>query len=124
MIVLTLPFPPTINHCYGQRKFGGKYLKPAGVLFKQMVADLVADEGAKTLTGRVSLFAVAYMPDKRKRDLDNLLKLLQDALTSAGVYEDDSQIDDLHISRHYEVVKGGQVKVIVREIDDGERKTK
>ena len=36
----------------------------------------------------------AWMPDKRVRDLDNLLKAPLDALTRAGFWVDDSQIAD------------------------------
>ncbi len=37
-------------------------------------------------------------PDRRRRDLDNLLKLLLDAMNGI-LWSDDSQIDDLHIVR-------------------------
>lgn len=48
---------------------------------------------------RLSLTIDAYPPDRRKRDLDNILKSLLDALQHAGIYSDDSQIDILKISR-------------------------
>jgi crossover junction endodeoxyribonuclease RusA len=54
----------------------------------------------------------AWPPDKRKRDLDNILKSLLDALTYAGIWEDDSQIDDLRI---YRATIGGMVKVRIYE---------
>jgi crossover junction endodeoxyribonuclease RusA len=49
---------------------------------------------------RLSVSILAYPPDRRKRDLDNVLKSLLDALMHAGVYSDDSQIDKLTISRN------------------------
>jgi len=39
------------------------------------------------------------MPDRRKRDLDNLLKCPLDALHHAKIICDDSQIDKITISR-------------------------
>ncbi len=42
---------------------------------------------------------LVYPPDRRARDLDNLGKALLDALTKAGVYGDDSQIDHLTFAR-------------------------
>jgi crossover junction endodeoxyribonuclease RusA len=44
--------------------------------------------------------------------LDNLGKALLDALAAAGVYEDDSQIDDFRIIR-CPVVSGGKVLVVI-----------
>lgn len=38
-------------------------------------------------------------PDNRRRDLDNLLKAVLDGLGFAGVYDDDSQIDELLVIR-------------------------
>jgi crossover junction endodeoxyribonuclease RusA len=71
--------------------------------------------GIKTLEGRVSIFIAAFPPDKRRRDLDNVLKQLGDSLTHAGVYQDDCQIDDLRIIRR-PVEKGGRLSVVVAEI--------
>lgn len=117
MITLTLPMPPTINHAYGQRPGGGKYIKPAGLEFRKAVADIVAAAGHDTLTGRVSLFVAVHPATRAKQDLDNRSKALQDALTHAGVWLDDEQIDELHLVRR-EVVKGGMVKVVITELKE------
>lgn len=68
------------------------------------------------LTGRLSLCVEAYPPDRRARDLDNLLKAVQDSLQHAGVYVSDSQIDSLQVVR-CGIVKGGKIVVAVEEID-------
>lgn len=114
MIALTLPMPPTINHTYGQRRGGGRYIKPAGIKFRAEVAEIVAAAGHQTLEGRVSLFAVIHPASNRRQDLDNRSKALQDALTHAGVWLDDEQIDELHLVRSY-VIKGGRVTVVITE---------
>jgi crossover junction endodeoxyribonuclease RusA len=115
MISLTLPLPPTINHYYGQRPRGGRYIKPAGLVFRQQVAEIVAMAGHRLLEGRVSLFAAIHPADRRRQDIDNRAKSLQDALTHAGVWLDDEQIDDLHLVRR-SVIKGGRVLVVITEI--------
>jgi crossover junction endodeoxyribonuclease RusA len=51
-----------------------------------------------------------HAPDRRARDLDNLPKALLDAITHAGLWEDDSLIDELHIYR-CGPIKGGCVVV-------------
>lgn len=114
MITLTLPLPPTWNHAYGQRG-SRKYLKTAGREFRQQVAEIVAQAGHKTIQGRVALFAAIHPRDRRKQDLDNRSKALCDALTHAGVFLDDEQIDSLHLVRK-EVTKGGKVVVVIKEI--------
>lgn len=119
MISLTLPLPPTINHYYGVRGTR-RYIKPAGVAFRQAVADIVADAGHKTLEGRIALFAAIHPADRRRQDLDNRSKSLQDALTHAGVWLDDEQIDELTLVRR-EVVRGGMVKVVITEIENGRK---
>lgn len=115
MIILDLPWPKTINHLYGQARNGRRFIRPAGVKFRQDVCEIVSAMGVKTLEGRVSVFIAAFPPDKRKRDLDNLLKGACDSLTHAGVYVDDSQIDDLRIIRR-PVEKGGRLSVVIAEI--------
>ena len=58
------------------------------------------------------------MPDKRRRDLDNLLKPILDVLGDYGVYDDDSQIVDLSIAKYTSLEKGA-VFVTVEEIENG-----
>jgi crossover junction endodeoxyribonuclease RusA len=48
---------------------------------------------------QVELSIMAYYPDQRRRDIDNLLKAPLDALTYAGLWEDDSQIQALSIRK-------------------------
>lgn len=115
MITLTLPMPPTINTYYGMRPRGGRFVKPAGLAFRKAVAEIVAAAGHQTLKGRVAMFVAIHPADRRGQDLDNRAKSLQDALTHAGVWMDDEQIDDLHLVRR-EVIKGGQVRVVITEL--------
>ena len=47
--------------------------------------------GRRMLEGDVSLHAVLWVPDRRKRDVTNYSKLLQDAMTGI-VFADDAQV--------------------------------
>ena len=119
-LALTLPMAPSINHYYGQSRTGRRYIKQAGIEFRKIVADIVAAIGAPSFTGRVSLFVAIYPADRRRQDIDNRVKSLQDALTHAGVWLDDEQIDDLHLVRK-EICKGGKVQIVITEINDQKR---
>ncbi len=116
MIAFTFPYPPTLNHLYGQRRNGGKFIKPPGVAFKREVAEIVAHAGHKLISGPVAVFVAAHMPDKRRRDIMNLEKILSDSMTSAGVWVDDHQVHDFHIVKR-EIIKGGLVRVVVTELE-------
>jgi len=110
MLTVTLPWPPTVNTYY--RNLNGKTLISAkGREYRQAVADQVLIQRAgKAYAGRLGVLVEAYPPDKRSRDLDNILKSLLDSLTKAGVWADDSQIDDLQVVRK---TVGGMVRVQV-----------
>ena len=115
MITLRLPLAPTINHYYGQHGVR-KYIKSAGLEYRKAVAEIVAQAGHKTLEGRIVMYASIYPSNRIRQDLDNRLKALQDSLTHAGVWLDDSQIDELHLIRR-DVIKGGQIDVLIFEAD-------
>ena len=108
------PYPPTSNHYWGQvgnRRFVGK----AGLAFRKEVSIIALKRTQSLYNARLKVKVYLYPPDKRKRDIDNNMKSLLDAMEHAGVYENDSQIDELHIVRS-EVIKGGGCKVILEAI--------
>jgi len=115
MISLTLPLPPTINH-YFLRKGNRTFLSAKVREYRQAVAEIVAAAGLKTLEGRLSMFVAVHPATRAKTDLDNRAKGLQDALTHAGVWLDDEQLDELTLVRR-EVIKGGLVRVVITELD-------
>jgi len=66
------------------------------------------------LRGRIAIEITAHPPDRRARDLDNMLKAPLDALTHSGVIRDDADIDDLRITRG-DVVPNGRVYIVLRD---------
>jgi crossover junction endodeoxyribonuclease RusA len=109
-----LPFPPSVNAYW--RHVGKRVLiSEAGRIYAAAVAGLVREDYPKPLTGRLCLIVEAYPPDCRSRDIDNLLKAPLDAMTKAGVYVDDSQIDAISLFRR-EVVPGGRLVVNIEQI--------
>jgi len=80
---------------------------------KRVGLELLA-QGASTLrlSGSVRVAILANPPDRRQRDLDNLLKPLLDALAHGGMIENDRFVDDLRIVRG-PVAAGGFVTVAV-----------
>ena len=53
----------------------------------------------ETMLGPLSVVVEVTVPDKRRRDIDNVVKALLDAMEQAGCYEDDSQIENLIVQR-------------------------
>jgi len=99
-----LPWPPSVNRYY--RHVGYRVLiSREGRKYRMMVVSRLAGLYPK-LDGAVSLTADCYPPDRRRRDLDNLLKCLQDSLVHAGVMGDDSQIRVLHLEMREPVPEG------------------
>ena len=105
---LWLPMPPSINHYYGIKKNGQRYLKPKALWFRREVLFWVKKATFESYPSqppclfqpheKLALQIIVYPPNKRRRDLDNLLKALLDALQAAGVFHDDAAIKDLRIS--------------------------
>ncbi|EQB2004311.1 RusA family crossover junction endodeoxyribonuclease, partial [Escherichia coli] len=59
---------------------------------------------------------IAELPDKRRRDLDNILKAPLDALTHAGLLIDDEQFDEINIVRGLPV-PGGRLGIKITELE-------
>lgn len=65
--------------------------------------------------GKVGVEIDVYPPDRRMRDLDNLLKGPLDAICRAGRIADDSNVDEI-IMRRRTVEKEGRLFVRIYEI--------
>jgi crossover junction endodeoxyribonuclease RusA len=114
MIEITLPWPPTVNTYW--RNFDGRMIISArGREYREAVGDqMTLQKMVKHFKGQLKVEIEAFRPDKRRRDLDNLLKATLDGLAHAGVYEDDSQIVDLHIYWAKDI--GGMLKIKIEEL--------
>ena len=66
---------------------------------------------------RLLVVIAVHPPDRRARDLDNVNKAVLDALTHAGVWVDDEQIDGLVIVRRG-VEKPGRLEVRIERLTD------
>lgn len=118
-LTLTLPWPPSLNTYWrtpNKGKLAGRtLLSEAGRKYRQNLMERAQIEnwGKVKAGARLSVQIDAWMPDRRRRDLDNILKAALDGLTHAGVWEDDSQIDHLSI-RRVETL-GGMLKINIAE---------
>ena len=115
MIELTLPWPPTINHAkhfWRGRVVTSKAARDYRTEVKVIAA--TAAPGIDLGEARLEVHIQAFPPDNRKRDLDNIQKVLIDALQAAGLFKDDSQIDYLGVTRAVKT-EGGMVTVQIAE---------
>lgn len=116
-----LPLAPTLNHVWKHRAVKGVpmvYMSAEGVKFRATIAKIAKENRLYNLKleSRLEVKIELFMPDKRKRDVDNFSKSTLDALTHAGLWLDDSQIDVLTLVR-CAIVKGGAMNVFIKELE-------
>jgi len=114
LIELDLPYPPSINNYYGYSK-RGVYIKSHGRQYRIDVFNLLRELDIQIMQGKLSVDVDLYPPDKRRRDIDNPMKCLLDALEHGGAYVNDSQIYKLVIEKKEKVV-GGKCLVRIRSL--------
>lgn len=96
MIRYELPYPPTANNLFANGK-SGRYRTKAYDQWSVNAGNLILAQGRKRIHGPVSLHVALVKPDKRKRDLSNTLKAVEDLLVQMAVIEDDSLIQRLSV---------------------------
>lgn len=117
-LTFELPYPPSTN-TYWRRVGNRTLLSRAARKFRKRVADLWLIQ--KTVFQRkglgrtpVAVELIVHPPDRRKRDIDNLIKPVLDAIQAAGVIEDDSQVALISIRRST-IVPGGLTEITISE---------
>lgn len=115
MISFEFNLPPTLNHYYGFRG-SSRYIKKDGKAFRAHVQDVVAAAGHQTIEGKVAVFVTIWPKNNIRQDIMNREKALSDAMTHAGVWLDDCQVDCFMIIRK-ERVPGGRCKVVICPLD-------
>lgn len=110
-----LGLPPTVNHMY-RTGYRSRFKTLEVREYQQYAVNCLREAwaGRKTLNGRIEMRLIFTTDDKRRWDIDNRVKAIQDCLSVAGVIRDDSQLDALHIERRYGNKKS--TKMIVSEL--------
>ena len=121
MIIFNLPWPPSVNSYWRTATIHGSQrtlISAKGRAYTGEVKLALRDTLYRHLkiTERVSVVMDLYPPDNRTRDVDNHIKAVFDSITKAGLWEDDSLVDRLIITRR-EVERPGRVTVGIEDYD-------
>jgi crossover junction endodeoxyribonuclease RusA len=105
MIEITLPWAPSVNdywrHVFRGKNAGRVYISEGGKAYREAVRGIYLEKKSllRVPAGILRVEILAFVPDRRRRDLDNQLKAIFDSITYAGMWEDDSLVDDYRIRR-------------------------
>lgn len=112
----TVNWPPSGNHRNGQRGKAHFTLPETRAFFERVKHACVTQRAPMGLSGRLKVILRCHDPELRRiRDLSNVIKTTEDALTRAGVWKDDGQIDDIRAVR-VKTDKDGYVIVEIEEL--------
>lgn len=117
MIALSVPLPPTSNHRLipvgGRQVKSPEYRQWMDAAAWQMRSQLTAQNQFEALASDVFVSVAVTFPDRRKRDLDNVLKPVNDALVKGKVIEDDSLISCQVVYRQGIVKDDAKVEIFI-----------
>lgn len=95
----TFPFrPPSVN-TYWRRSGSRFHISDAGQKFKYNVQSYMMTQKKKLSKEKLEVDLILNFKDKTVRDIDNFCKGIFDSLTGI-LWEDDSQIVKLHITKN------------------------
>lgn len=99
MLTLTLPLAPSVNHCYLTTRAGRRILTVAGSAFMEQ-ATLITRNAAQHAGWQYQpkapiALTLRFWFERNNRDLDNSIKLVQDALAH-GLGFNDRAVKELH----------------------------
>jgi crossover junction endodeoxyribonuclease RusA len=98
-------------------KSGSAYTPAKTKAAEKVVAKLYSDECGMKFTDAVALSITCFVSNKRRRDVDNMGKLILDALNGVA-YVDDSQVHDLVVKKRYTSKERARVEVSIHVVND------
>lgn len=109
----TVPYPPQANHMYTVAR--GRKIKSTAYRTWTLHACMhIQAQRVGAVAGHYHMDIVVPRPDRRGRDIDNLMKPLSDAIASAGVISNDNLAMSVRIAwASVEPTKGDLVRVRV-----------
>lgn len=109
-------FPPSVNNYYVKTQ-RGLFLSQKGRKFRDQLVQDAHEQlaGMDRIDCKVRIDVIAWVPDNRKRDLDNLVKPIQDAISHADIWGDDSQVDQLCVYRGAKSAPHGAIYIRISE---------
>ena len=113
----TLPYPPTVNHYHQpvRQGRGVRIIKGAKARAYQVdAAKALVDYGlaCEAIAGPVKITITLNPPTLARYDVDGRPKGILDAITAAGFWLDDSQVQSMTVEKG-EKVKGGNALIKV-----------
>ena len=113
-----LPVPKSNRYI---RRKGGKVFKPPRVVNWEARAiwELREQYNGKPIDYEISVDIVLILPNRRKRDIDNMLKSLWDVLEKAGVIKNDNLIYEVRTVKKIEKGKEG-VYIRIKKFNEEE----
>ncbi len=115
---LRLPYPATSGNHAVKHARGQHYLTADAKAYRALVAVAAHQAGlaGRRMRGPLRVHVLAAPPDERNRDADNVLKVMKDALTKAGVWNDDGNRVIRGVALDWaEAVAGGELLVTIEE---------
>lgn len=119
-VCLFLPFPPSVNNLFvNNRKTGGRFPSKAYKAWQEEAQHAFAKQTATPIPGPVSVTYSFGRPDKRKRDLLNLVKAPEDFIVGVGLIDDDSLVERAVVQWVDDVI-GARVEITPATESQGE----
>lgn len=95
-LYFALPLPPSQNNMFINGKAGkGRFISPLYKAWKNEASIRAYMQNKSRIEGCFAVQINAVRPDRRKRDIDNLIKPLVDLLVSQGFVGDDSEMQQV-----------------------------
>lgn len=89
-MISTFELPPSTNNLYANRRGGGRALTEDGEAYKKAVMKQLMTEGARSRAPRLPVIFSLWLlfPDRRRRDVSNFVKAIEDAVCAYLLYDD------------------------------------